>query len=216
MGSFGCPRGGANDPTQRCEGVCRTDGGAAQRLMALHFARVHGSSAASRRFGVSVRPIRRWRSAMPPGRTGSARAPLSAAAGPARDPTGQRARRPRADLGYGAQRTQLSLRRVHDRASGDGHGPSHFRDLRLPQLWRTRRRVLRQMKLFEKAEPGATVHVDVKFVEIAAPQAAVRQRPRIPAAVCARGGGGRDPTPLHSAAPAAAERKVERSRRIHQ
>src|SRR2546427_4211309 len=32
-----------------------------QRLMVLHFARVHGPTAAGRRFGVSVRTIRRWR-----------------------------------------------------------------------------------------------------------------------------------------------------------
>src|SRR5437773_8277491 len=32
-----------------------------QRLMVLHFARLHGPTAAARRFGVSVRTIRRWR-----------------------------------------------------------------------------------------------------------------------------------------------------------
>ena len=32
-----------------------------QRLMVLHFARVHGPTVAGRRFGVSVRTIRRWR-----------------------------------------------------------------------------------------------------------------------------------------------------------
>lgn len=32
-----------------------------QRLMVLHFARLHGPTAAGRRFGVSVRTIRRWR-----------------------------------------------------------------------------------------------------------------------------------------------------------
>jgi len=32
-----------------------------QRLMVLHFAGLHGPTAAGRRFGVSVRTIRRWR-----------------------------------------------------------------------------------------------------------------------------------------------------------
>ena len=32
-----------------------------QRLMVIHFARVHGPTAAGRRFGISVRTIRRWR-----------------------------------------------------------------------------------------------------------------------------------------------------------
>src|SRR4030095_6806813 len=32
-----------------------------QRLMVIHFARLHGPTAAGRRFGVSVRTIRRWR-----------------------------------------------------------------------------------------------------------------------------------------------------------
>src|SRR2546427_1724561 len=32
-----------------------------QRLMVLHFARLHGPTAAARRFGVTTRTIRRWR-----------------------------------------------------------------------------------------------------------------------------------------------------------
>ena len=42
-----------------------------------------------------------------------------------------------------------------------------FRDLGLPYLRRTRKRAPRQLKLFEKAEPGESVQVDVKFVKIA-------------------------------------------------
>lgn len=42
-----------------------------------------------------------------------------------------------------------------------------FRDLGLPYLRRTRKRAPRQLKLFEKAEPGESVRVDVKFVKIA-------------------------------------------------
>ena len=42
-----------------------------------------------------------------------------------------------------------------------------FGDLGLPYLRRTRKRAPRQLKLFEKAEPGESVQVDVKFVKIA-------------------------------------------------
>jgi transposase InsO family protein len=122
-----------------------------QRLMVLHFARLHGPTAAGRRFGVSVRTIRRWRARW-------------------RQDTLQvieligQARR---DLAYGAQRTQLWLRRVHDVRVAVGTIQRIFRDLGLPRLRRTPKRVPRQMKLFEKAEPGESVQVDVKFVKIA-------------------------------------------------
>jgi hypothetical protein len=42
-----------------------------------------------------------------------------------------------------------------------------FRDLGLPRLRRTPKRVAMQMRLLEKAEPGEGVQVDVKFVKIA-------------------------------------------------
>jgi transposase-like protein len=42
-----------------------------------------------------------------------------------------------------------------------------FRALGLPYLRRMRKRAPRQLKLFEKAEPGESVQVDVKFVRIA-------------------------------------------------
>jgi len=73
----------------------------------------------------------------------------------------------RRDLAYGAQRTQLWLRRVHDVRVAVGTIQRVFRDIGLPRLRRTRKRVPRQMKLFEKAEPGESVQVDVKFVKIA-------------------------------------------------
>jgi transposase InsO family protein len=139
-----------------------------QRLMVLHFARLQGPTAAGRRFGVSVRTIRRWRvrwrqdalqGLVPryPRRRGRRITPRVI------DLIGQ-ARR---DLAYGAQRTQLWLRRVHDVRVAMGTIQRIFRDLGLPRLRRTPKRVPRQMKLFEKAEPGESVQVDVKFVKIA-------------------------------------------------
>jgi transposase InsO family protein len=73
----------------------------------------------------------------------------------------------RRELEYGAHRTQLWLRRVHDVRVAVGTIQRVFRDIGLPRLRRTRKRVPRQMTLFEKAEPGETVQVDVKFVKIA-------------------------------------------------
>lgn len=139
-----------------------------QRLMVLHFARLHGSAAAGRRFGVSVRTIRRWR----------VRWRENALQGLVPRYPRRRARRitpqvieligqARRELEYGAQRTQLWLRRVHDVRIAVGTIQRIFQDLGLARLRRTRKRAPRQMKLFEKAEPGETVQVDVKFIKIA-------------------------------------------------
>src|SRR5262244_2230665 len=139
-----------------------------QRLMVLHLARLQGPTAAGRRFGVSVRTIRRWR----------ARWRLDALQGLVPRYPRRRGRRitprvveligqARRELEYGAQRTQLWLRRVHDVRVAVGTIQRIFRDLGLPRLRRTRKRMPRQMKLFEKAEPGESVQIDVKFVKIA-------------------------------------------------
>src|SRR2546429_2590316 len=139
-----------------------------QRLRVLHSARLHGPTAAARRFGVSVRTIRRWRvrwrqdgleGLVPryPRRRGRRVTPrVIELIGHARR-----------ELGYGAARTQLWLRRVHDVRVAMGTIQRIFRDLGIPYLRRTRKRVPRQLKLFEKAEPGESVQVDVKFVKIA-------------------------------------------------
>src|SRR6185503_8162053 len=62
---------------------------------------------------------------------------------------------------------QLWLRRVHEVRMAVGTIQRIFRDIGLARLRRTPKRVPRQMKLFEKAEPGESVQVDVKFVKIA-------------------------------------------------
>jgi transposase InsO family protein len=139
-----------------------------QRLMVLHFAGLHGPTAAGRRFGVSVRTIRRWRvrwrqdalqGLVPryPRRRGRRITPRAV----------ELIEQARREFEYGAQRTQLWLRRVHDVRVAIGTIQRVFRDVGLPRLRRTRKRAPRQMKLFEKAEPGESVQVDVKFVKIA-------------------------------------------------
>jgi transposase InsO family protein len=139
-----------------------------QRLMVLHFARLHGPTAAARRFGVSARTIRRWR----------VRWRQEALQGRVPRYPRRRGRRitprvieligqARRDLAYGAPRTQLWWRRVHEVRVAVGTIQRIFRDIGLARLRRTPKRVPRQMKLFEKAEPGESVQVDVKFVKIA-------------------------------------------------
>src|SRR5437879_12137682 len=73
----------------------------------------------------------------------------------------------RRDLAYGAQRAQLWWRRIHEVRVAVGTIQRIFRDIGLARLRRTPKRGPRQMKLFEKAEPGESVQVDVKFVKIA-------------------------------------------------
>ena len=139
-----------------------------QRLMVLHFARLHGPTAAGRRFGVSVRTIRRWRARWRQGGLGALVPRYPARRGRRVSPRAvELVGHARRELAYGAQRTQLWLRRVHNIRIAVGTVQRIFRDLGLPRLRRTRKRVPRQMRLFEKAEPGESVQVDVKFVKIA-------------------------------------------------
>src|SRR2546430_1253348 len=137
---------------------------ARQRVMVLHFARLHGPTAAAR----AIRREREDGSAL--ARTVAPGEPRGPGPGLPR----RRGRRvtprvielvgqARRDLGYGAARTQLWLRRVHDVRVAMGTIQRIFRDLGIPYLRRTRKRVPRQLKLFEKAEPGESVQVDVKF-----------------------------------------------------
>src|SRR5437773_2124287 len=116
---------------------------------------MHGPTAAGRRFGISARTIRRWRvrwrqggfeGLVPryPRRRGRRVTPrVIELVGHARR-----------ELAYGASRTQLWLWWVHDVRVAMGTIQHIFRDLGLPRLRRTRKRVPRQMKLLEKAEPG--------------------------------------------------------------
>src|SRR6266568_1709515 len=69
-------------------------------------------------------------------------------------------RHARQELGYGAARTRLWLQRVHGIRLAMGTIQRVFRDIGMPRLRRTRKREPRQMRLFEKAEPGESVQVD--------------------------------------------------------
>jgi len=138
------------------------------RLVVLEYAGARGAAAAGRHYGISARTIRRWRNrsrrggieglvpAYPrhrPRRVSPAAIELIGHA--------------RQELGLGAARTRLWLQRVHGIRLAMGTIQRVFRDLGLPRLRRTRKREPRQMKLFEKAEPGESIQVDVKYVSIA-------------------------------------------------
>jgi transposase InsO family protein len=138
------------------------------RLQVLEYASVYGPTAAARQYGVSPRTVRRWR----------ARWRAQGLAGlvpryPRRRASQQRPevlaqiRHARETLHYGAARTRVWLFRVHHVRLAMGTIQRAFRDLGLPYLRRTRKRAPRQLTLFEKAEPGESVQVDVKFVKIA-------------------------------------------------
>jgi transposase InsO family protein len=138
------------------------------RLMVLQYASGQGPTAAGRRFGVSPRTVRRWRA-----RWRAAGIEGLVPRYPRRRQPRLRAeviefiRHARQELAYGASRTRLWLQRVHQVQLAMGTIQRVFRDLGVPRLRRTRKRLPRQLKLFERPEPGDCVQVDVKFVKVA-------------------------------------------------
>jgi transposase InsO family protein len=138
------------------------------RLIVLEYAWAHGPAAAGRHYRISARTIRRWRR-----RWRSSGVEGLVPSYPRHRPRQvpptaiELVRHARQELGYGAARTRLWLQRVHGIRLAMGTIQRVFRDLGMPRLRRTRKREPRQMKLFEKAEPGESVQVDVKYVRIA-------------------------------------------------
>jgi len=138
------------------------------RLAVLAYAMAEGPTAAARRYGVCVRTVRRWRVRWRRDGLGGLEPRYPRHRGSSKRRAGlEHIRYARETLGYGAARTRLWLLRTHRIALSMGTIQRAFRDLGLPYLRRTRKRAPRQLKLFEKAEPGESVQVDVKFVRIA-------------------------------------------------
>jgi transposase InsO family protein len=138
------------------------------RLLVLEYASAHGPTAAGRHYGISARTIRRWRRRWrrdgPEGLVPAYPRHRPRHVTPAAI---ELIRQARQELGYGASRTRLWLQRAHGVRLAMGTIQRIFRDIGLPRLRRTRKRAPRQMHLFEKAEPGESIQVDVKFVKIA-------------------------------------------------
>lgn len=135
------------------------------RLIVIEYAAQHGPTAASRRFGVSVRTIRRWRARWRVGgltgmvpRYPHRRQPRLTAA------VIELIRHARHELAYGAARTRIWLLRVHHVRLAMATVQHTFRALGMPRLRRTRKRAPKQMKLFEMPAPGDSVQVDVKYM----------------------------------------------------
>src|SRR4029450_2260086 len=138
------------------------------RLVVLEYAWAHGPAAAGRHYRISARPLRRWRK-----RWRAAGVEGLVPSYPRHRPRQvpptaiELIRHARQELGYGAARTRLWLQRVHGIRLAMGTIQRVFRDIGMPRLRRTRKRAPRQMRLFEKAEPGESGQVDGKYVRIA-------------------------------------------------
>lgn len=138
------------------------------RLAVLEYAAAHGIRAAAARFGLDRKTVRAWRRRLrEAGDTGLI----------PRYPKRRRRRIPdsvveliahaRREFGWGACRTRLWLLRVHQVKVAPGTISRICDDLGLPRPQRPkRRRRARQLKLFEKATPGESVQIDVKFVQV--------------------------------------------------
>src|SRR6266566_264429 len=138
------------------------------RLIVLEYAWAHGPAAAGRHYRISARTIRRWRKRWRSSGVDGL-VPSYPRHRPRQVPPAaiELVRHARQELGYGAARTRLWLQRVHGIRLAMGTIQRVFRDIGMPRLRRTRKREPRQMKLFEKAEPGDSIQVDVKYVRIA-------------------------------------------------
>jgi transposase InsO family protein len=141
-----------------------------QRLAIAEYAMKHGIKPANRRFGLERKTIRRWRDCWRAGGMAALvpKYPKERASRLAEDLV-QLISHARRELQYGAPRTRIWLRRVHKRHVPLATIQRTFQRLGLPRLPRHRKRPSRprQLKLFEKAEPGASVQVDVKVVKVA-------------------------------------------------
>ncbi len=140
-----------------------------QRTAIVAYAIEHGVLPASRRFGLDRKTIREWRDRWRQHST-LGLIPRYPEYRPSRVPEDvlrlrEHARR---DLGYGAPRTRIWLRRVHKRNLPVATIQKAFVRLGLPRLPSSRRRAVRprQLRLFEKPHPGDSVQIDVKVAKV--------------------------------------------------
>lgn len=137
------------------------------RVRAIEYAQVHGLCAAGRHFGLNRKTIREWQGRWrEQGIAGLV--PRYAARRRRRipDSTVTLIVQARQDLGYGTTRTRIWLQRVHQLSVAVGTIRRVARDLGLPRPGRRRQSRPRQLKLFECAQPGDCVQVDVKYVRV--------------------------------------------------
>jgi transposase InsO family protein len=138
-----------------------------QRRRVVQFAREAGIKPASRHFGLARRTVRTWvRRWLTGGDAGLV----------PRYPVRRRRRistatidlitQARREFRWGAPRTRIWLQRVHQQQVNTQTIQRVFRDIGMPVLTKTPKRRPKQMKLFEKEEPGDSVQVDVKVIRL--------------------------------------------------
>jgi transposase InsO family protein len=139
-----------------------------QRLAVVRYAREHGIKPASRHFGCTPRTVRTWvRRWRTDGDVGLVPKYPQKRKRRLPERTVELLRVARAEHGFGAPRARVWLERVHCVRVNARTIQRVFRDLGMPVLPKTRRRRPRQLKLFEKDQPGDSVQVDVKVVRVA-------------------------------------------------
>jgi transposase InsO family protein len=137
----------------------------------VEYARTHGIRAAKRHFGRTRKTVRGWiRNYERDGMAGLL--PRYSATRQTRIPEEvvNRIREARVERQYGASRAQVWLRRVHHLEVCMATIQRIIRRLGMPYLpkrFAKKARRPRQLKLFEKAEPGESVQIDTKVVTIA-------------------------------------------------
>ena len=138
-----------------------------QRQRIVEYAREHGIKPAGRHFGLDRRTIRTWLRRWKAGGD-EGLVPRYPARRKRRlpDTTRELIRVARVEHRYGAPRTQIWLKRVHHLQVNTRTIQRIFREIGIPLLTKTPKRRPRQMMLFEKDEPGDSVQVDVKVVQL--------------------------------------------------
>jgi transposase InsO family protein len=137
-----------------------------QRLAIVEYAEDYGVKPAGRHFGLNRKTVRIWRDRW---RQDGEQGLLP------RYPARRKRRRlddrviglikqARIEHRYGAGRARIWLERVHQVRVTARTLQRVFRDLGVPYLTKTPRRRPRQLKLFERDDPGDCVQVDVKVV----------------------------------------------------
>jgi transposase InsO family protein len=139
-----------------------------QRTTVVEFAMQHGIKPASRYFGLDRRTIRawlrRWRQQGAPGWVPRYPQQRKRRISPE---VFELIRLARFEHEWGAPRTRIWLARVHRVYIGVATIQRAFRALGRPRLLRTKpRRRPRQLRLFEKEQPGDAVQVDVTIVKL--------------------------------------------------
>ena len=138
------------------------------RQVVMSYARTHSLRATARHFGLNRKTVRRWYAAWR----------AEGLSGLIPRYANQRPRRispelvaliteARRDLHFGAARTRVWLLRVHGVALNPTTIHRTFRAIGMPYLTKpkTRRRP-KQLRLFEKDQPGESVQVDVKVIRL--------------------------------------------------